>query len=98
MRQTYIALGQQLGAELHVVLEVEGAADFELVAEGRDDSGFREFLHAPYTPELPVGVLGYGEPRRPSVAAVVVVSRRRRRSRRLVVSVLVVLRHGYGIL
>ena len=96
---TYIALGQQLGTELHVVLEVEGAARLELVAEAGHGDGLTELLHAAHATELPVGVLGDRQPRRPPVSPVVVVRGRGAGGCGLVVVVaeLVVGRHVDGL-
>lgn len=70
---TYVALGQQLGAELHVVLEVKGAARFELVTEAGHGDRLAELLHATHAAELPLGVLRDRQPRRPPVSPVVIV-------------------------
>lgn len=72
-QSTYVALCQQLGAELHIVLEVKGAARFKLVTEAGHGDRLAEFLHAAHAAELPVGVLRDGQPRRPPVSPVVVV-------------------------
>lgn len=79
-----VGLGQQVGAELKVVLELEGAAGLELHAERGQGSRLVEVLHAASAAELPVRVLGDREPRRTAVATTAAV-------------VVVVVRHGGGV-
>jgi hypothetical protein len=50
--RTYVNLGQQAGAELHVVLEVEGPRHLELAAESGEGGGFVKLLHAADAAEL----------------------------------------------
>lgn len=72
-----VNIGQQAGAELHVVLEIKGPGDLELVAEGGECCGLVELLHAAHATELLVRVLRDGQTRgSPVPAAVVVVVRR----------------------
>lgn len=69
-----IAIRQEVGAELQVILEVEGFRRLEPRAESQERRGVGHLLHAAGAPELlPLGVLRHGEPRRSPVAAVVVV-------------------------
>lgn len=69
-----IAVRQEVGAELQVILEVEGFRSLEPRAESQERRGVGHLLHAAGAPELlPLGVLRHGEPRRSPVAAVVVV-------------------------
>lgn len=71
---THIAIRQEVGAELQVILEVEGFRRLEPRAESQERRGVGHLLHAAGAPELlPLGVLRHGEPRRSPVAAVVVV-------------------------
>lgn len=54
---TYISLGQEVGAKLKVILELEGAASFELHTKGREGSRLVQILHAASASELPLSVL-----------------------------------------
>ena len=55
---TYIFLGQQVGAELQVIVQVEGATGLEASAEGRHGRSLGQLPHALHTAELALGVLG----------------------------------------
>lgn len=85
---TYVGLGQQAGAEFHVVLQVEGPGHLKLVAEGVERGRLIELLHAANTPELLLGVLRDGQSGRSPVAATMVVVVRRAGDRRGGVGVL----------
>lgn len=65
---THVALCQQAGAELHVVLELEGTAGLELGAECGERGGLVELLHAADTTELSLSVLGYRHARCSAIA------------------------------
>ena len=86
---THVALGQQAGAELHVVLQVEGAAGLELGAEDGEVQGVGHVPHAALLAELLLLVLRHGEPGCPPVAAAVVAVAVYRRGRRRGVVLLV---------
>lgn len=87
-----VALSQQAGAELHVILKVERAASLELVAEGREGSRLSKFLHAADTTELTLRILGYWKAGSSAISAAVVVVRHWCRVRWVSV-VMVVCRH-----
>lgn len=71
---THIAVRQQVGAELEVVLEVEGFRRLKPGAESQERSRIGNLLHAAGAPELlPLGVLRHREPRRSPVPPVVAV-------------------------
>lgn len=71
---THIALGDEAGAELQIVLKIEGTAELVLGAEARHGLGLGQLLHTSDTPELLVlRVLGDGEPRAPAIPAAMVV-------------------------
>lgn len=52
VEDTHITLGDKAGAELQIVLEVEGTAELVLGAEARHGLGLGQFLHTSDTPEL----------------------------------------------
>lgn len=54
---TYIFIGQKVGAELQVIIEIKGTTGFESGPEGRHGWGFRKFPHAFDATELTLGVL-----------------------------------------
>lgn len=68
-----IVVRQQVRAELEIVLEIKGSRGLEAGAEGDKRRRVRHLLHGTARPELPVGVLGYREPRCSPVPAVVAV-------------------------
>jgi hypothetical protein len=88
---THVRLSQQLGAELHIVLEVERPAGLELGAEVGYGGRLGQLAHAPDTAEMAVRVLRDGETRctSPVAPAMVVVGDGGRSGRRLVVLLLV---------
>jgi len=83
---THVALRQQTGAELHVVLQIEGAASLELGAEDDEVHCVGHVAHAPLLAELLLLVLGHRKPRcSPVPPAVVAVAAYRRSGGRCVV-------------
>jgi hypothetical protein len=54
---TYIFIGQKVGAELQIIIEIKGATGFESSPESRHRWGFRKFPHALNTTELTLGIL-----------------------------------------
>lgn len=54
---TYIFIGQKVGAELQVIIEIKGATGFESGPKGRHRWGFRKFPHAFDSTELTLGIL-----------------------------------------
>lgn len=72
---TYVALGDESGDEVEVIIEVKAAAEFEGAAEaGYGGRLGGQLLHASDTAELFVGlVLRHGQPRCPAVPAPMVV-------------------------
>lgn len=91
-RATYVSLRQESRTELHVVVEVKGAASLELLAKGRERGGVGKFLHAAHTPELLVGVLRGRQARGATRATGMVLSSRVR------VSVVVIEGRHYWIM
>lgn len=58
---TYITLCQELGAELHVIVQVKRATTLKVVAEGGYGGRLGgEILHTSHATELSVGVLRDG--------------------------------------
>lgn len=85
---THIAFGEEVGAELHVVLEVKRHNGLEPCPVGQHGLGLGELLHTPDTAELLLRVLRDGQPGcSPIPAAVVAVTDRRCRSGRWVLLV-----------
>ena len=72
--KTHIHLRQQPGAELHVIIQVEGPSSLKLLSESSDGSCVRQFLHAAHSSELFMRVLGCRETRSPTGAARVILS------------------------
>lgn len=89
--QTYIALSQQAGAKLHVVLEIERAAGFEFHAKSIEVRGFVQLLHTPNTPELLLRILGDRESWCSAIPAAMVGMHGGRSDRRCWMSVEVVI-------
>lgn len=56
-KATHIALGQQSGAELHVVFQVERSTELEPGPKSGNVCRFGKLLHAPDAPKLLLGVL-----------------------------------------
>lgn len=54
---TYIFVGQKVGAELQIIIEIKRATGFESGPEGRHRWGFRKFPHALDSTELTLGIL-----------------------------------------
>jgi hypothetical protein len=54
---TYIFIGQKVGAELQIIIEIKGATGLESDPESRHRWGFRKFPHALNTTELTLGIL-----------------------------------------
>lgn len=52
-----IFIGQKVGAELQVIIEIKGATGFESGPEGRHRWGFRKFPHALDSTELTLSIL-----------------------------------------
>lgn len=90
--KTHIDLRQQPGAELHVIIQVEGPSSLKLLSESCDGSCVRQFLHAAHSPELLMRVLGCRETRSPTGAARVILSCR------VLVSIVVVVGGHYRIM
>lgn len=90
--KTHIDLRQQPGAELHVIIQVEGPSSLKLLSESCDGSCVRQFLHAAHSPELLMRVLGSRETRSPTGAARVILSCR------VLVSIVVVVGGHYRIM
>lgn len=90
--KTHIALRQQPGAELHVIIQVKGPSSLKLLSESCDGSCVRQFLHAAHSPELLMRVLGCRETRSPTGAARVILSCR------VLVSIVVVVGGHYRIM
>jgi hypothetical protein len=54
---TYIFIGQKVGAELQIIIEIKGATGLESGPESRHRWGFRKFPHALNTAELTLSIL-----------------------------------------
>lgn len=52
IEDTHITLGDEAGAELQIVLKIEGTAELVLGAEARHGLGLGQLLHTSDTPEL----------------------------------------------
>lgn len=88
-RETHVVLSQKTGAELKVVLQVEGTASLELGAESIKRGGLGKVLQAASAAHLPLGVLRDGKTRGSAVAPIGVVVGHGRRLRRMRVVVVV---------
>lgn len=100
---TYIALGDEPGDKVKVIVEVKAAAEFESATEAGHGGGLGgQFFHAPHPTKLFVGlILRHRQSWCPAIPAAVVVmghSGGGRRCGLLVVSVVVVvLRHDCDV-
>lgn len=86
---TYVALGQQTRAKLHVIIQVEGPSSLKLLTESCDGSCVRQFLHTAHPSELLMRVLGRRETRSPTGATRVILSCR------VLVSIVVIIGRHY---
>lgn len=73
--RTYIVLGQETGAELQVVVQVERPSSLEPRAEGSHRRSLSELSHTFYASKLALGVLGGHFGSSPRASAVVVIRR-----------------------
>ena len=71
---THIVVRQQVRAEFHVVLEVEGASGLVLDPKGGEGRRLGQVLHAAHPSELLVRVLRDGQSRRSPVAPAMVTA------------------------